>query len=226
MKERFLRVRSLDYLKKAKDKLGKWIVFADVFNKWFTRNKHVIDEYWSTDTPGYNNMNKLMWFSNKEWNQVINDKSRRKKTDIGKLLINKSLMVYVYSIYVALTSPHGENKQIIREQFHGTVNAFIHDEKQMATRDMIDYYTKAKKGLGDTGYEELHIDEGLITISDFSKKKNKGVEIKTGAHAQSNKPVVAKMKHLSERHHDMTPSVGFITLGIELSTLFIYRWLK
>lgn len=63
------------------------------------------------------------------------------------MLLNKSLMVYTYSMYVALSSPHNGNVQFVRDQFYKTMNAFIHDEKNMASRDMIWYYDKAAKAL-------------------------------------------------------------------------------
>lgn len=128
----------------------------------------MVSKKWLTDTPSYKNMKKDMHFGNDKWNAVIPDQvtggSSGTKTDL--LLLNKSLMVYKYSMHAALSSPHGKNVQIIREQFMKTVNAFIHDEKNMASRDLISYYDKAIKLRPWGEFLELNR-EGLIKLPKF-----------------------------------------------------------
>lgn len=183
--------RWADYVKKrlsgVNTRAAKW------FNKIYPDKEHLLGDKWLTMTYSYNKMKQNMHFANNEWNAIINDKSGR-LTSLGKLLINKSLMVYTYSMYAALSSPHGGNVQIIRQQFIKTVNAFIHDEKNMASRDLIKYYDIALSSLssrGDFEYADGYLPviphwrgEGFIKVPKFTAP---------GTKHRKSKPVVPRL---------------------------------
>lgn len=108
--ERYHEIKSMDYKNRSFYALKQWI------NSWAYAHQIFVARHWLTDTPGYKNMKNEMIIDNNEWNKIIPDKHMY-LPDAGKLLFNKSLMVYTYSIYAALSSPHGGNVEIIREQF-------------------------------------------------------------------------------------------------------------
>ena len=92
-----------------------------------------------------------------KWMKVIADPSSfhggstedvlRPTTPVGRLLVNKSLMVYFYCVIAAQSSYSGwseSTRGLIEESFAKNVNSFTTNEPRFESKDLNDYYKFAK----------------------------------------------------------------------------------
>lgn len=71
----------------------------------------------------------------------------RPSTPLGRILVNKSIMVYFYSVVAAQSSYGGWSKAtrgLIRESFAKNVNSFTTNEPNFESKNLNDYYKFAK----------------------------------------------------------------------------------
>ena len=86
-----------------------------------------------------------------KWMRVISDgqgnDNLRPTTSVGRILVNKSIMVYFYSIIAAQTSYGGwseATRGLIQESFAKNVNSFTTNQPRFESRNLNDYYKFAK----------------------------------------------------------------------------------
>ena len=111
-----------------------------------------------------------------KWMKLISDSSGdfgsgggadilRPMTTVGKILINKSLMVYFYCVIVAQSAYGGwseETRGLIEESFAKNVNSFTTNEPRFETKNLNDYYKYAK--LNSTTDANFSLGKGILLI--------------------------------------------------------------
>lgn len=202
-------------------------------NRHTKTHKIVGKRHWYTDTYSYKSMAKNMYISDKAWESLIPDESKG-ITSVGILLLGKSLKVYTYCMYSAMTTSHGGNKDVIKEKFTSFVDSFIHEEKDRTSRDLETYYTETKKTL--EGFEYMDgfldsIDDRLIRVPRFILEKLKKtlapkVELIKPVKSVKGKPhPLSKIKNLGERENsEMKIGTDFLILVGVLFGTAVYIW--